>query len=271
MLFRTCAVYIKLGLSSPTMTITDKTRKILWGRSGNRCAICRQKLVVDQTAADSESVVGDECHIISSAPNGPRYDHLFDLARVDDLDNLTLLCRVHHKMVDDQHETYTTQLLQGIKINHEKWVEARFSESASIHPVRIRRIKEEVPEKLQPMVTGADLMNLVAGCHGSYMDYSQDLNEDESELVGGFLQNMKDWVDASTDLEPLDRVRASKSLREEVETLREAGFLVFAAKERQMLEGGVGIPSDFFVLHISVVRCDDPNIVRPTEEPGEEA
>ena len=56
------------------MAITDKARKVLWGRSGNRCAICRQKLVVEQTDLDAESVVGDECHIISGLPNGPRHD-----------------------------------------------------------------------------------------------------------------------------------------------------------------------------------------------------
>jgi len=34
------------------MTITDHDRKLLWGRSGNRCAICRRLLVVERTEAD---------------------------------------------------------------------------------------------------------------------------------------------------------------------------------------------------------------------------
>jgi hypothetical protein len=104
------------------MAITDKTRKILWGRSGNRCAVCRHELLVDATPADEESVVGDECHIISGKCQGPRYGPTFLLNRLDEPDNLILLCRVHHKMVDDQHETYTTEVLRSLKVNHEKWV-----------------------------------------------------------------------------------------------------------------------------------------------------
>ena len=48
------------------MPISDKNRKILWARSGNRCAICRLPLVVEQTAKDSESVIAAECHIIAA-------------------------------------------------------------------------------------------------------------------------------------------------------------------------------------------------------------
>src|SRR5579864_8713753 len=104
------------------MAITDKTRKILWGRSGNRCAICRWELVIDATAADDESVVGEECHITSGRGQGPRYDRSVPDERIDDAENLVLLCRVHHKMVDDQYETYTAELLRNLKQNHEKWV-----------------------------------------------------------------------------------------------------------------------------------------------------
>lgn len=247
------------------MAITDKTRKVLWGRSGNRCAICRQRLVVDETSVDAESVVGDECHINSGAPGGPRFDAAVEPQQIDDLSNLLLLCRVHHKMVDDQFETYTTDLLRSIKSNHERWVDAKFEESEGLPPVRIRRFKTEVPSLLAPMNSGAELLSLVSGCHGSYQTHSDDLTDDEVELVGGFLQSMKDWVDAASDLEPLDRLRSAKSLNEELEELKHHGFHVFAARERQRLEGGIGAPSDFFVFHVAVARQNDPSIVRPDE------
>ena len=53
------------------MTISDKTRKLLWGRSGNRCAYCRQELVMPGKT-DNDSIVGDECHIIAKRETGPR-------------------------------------------------------------------------------------------------------------------------------------------------------------------------------------------------------
>ncbi len=251
------------------MTISDKTRKILWGRSGNRCAVCRKKLVIDETELDAESVVGDECHIHSGAPRGPRHDPTLDVGTVDSLANLLLLCRVHHKMVDDQFETYTADVLRSIKSNHEQWVEEKFSETAGPQPVRIKRLQDEVPKKLLPITSGAQLFNLATGCGGTYQDHSDDLNDDEVDIVGGFLQSLRDWVDIASDLEPIDQVRAKKSIGDELESLRSSGFLVFAAKERQRLEGGMLGPSDFFVLHLAVVREDDPNILHSEQEARE--
>ncbi len=101
--------------------MSDKTRKVLWGRSGNRCAICKNELVIDATTQDNESVVADECHIVSSRPNGPRHDPSFPSEKIDSYDNLMLLCRTHHKMVDDQAATFTTDILRQMKANHEVW------------------------------------------------------------------------------------------------------------------------------------------------------
>lgn len=250
------------------MAISDKTRKILWGRSGNRCAICRQRLVVDETSVDAESVVGDECHINSGALNGPRYDAAIEQQSIDDLDNLLLLCRVHHKMVDDQFETYTAVLLRSIKDNHERWVDSKFKEEEGHPAIKIRRFKSEIPAQLKTVESGQELFNLAFGCHGSYQNHSDDLSDEEVEIVGGFLQNMKDWVDRASGLEPIEKVRATKSLTDELNELNElnelkrSGFLVFAAREKQRLEGGVGAPSDFVVLHVSVVRENDANIIR---------
>ena len=49
------------------------------------------------------------------SPQGPRYDASFPVARIDEPDNLILLCRVHHKIIDDQTQTYTVEALQQDK------------------------------------------------------------------------------------------------------------------------------------------------------------
>jgi hypothetical protein len=241
--------------------ISDKNRKVLWGKSGNRCAMCRHPLVLDPTDLDSESVVGDECHIVSGAQNGPRYDPNFPISAVDDLANLMLLCRVHHKLIDDQSETYTADLLRGMKANHERWVEEKLKDQPQIPPVRIRRIKSEVPTVLPAVTSGKELLNLAAGCHASYQDYSDDLNDEETDLVGGFIQNVSDWADLAAGFEPMESIRAAKSLDDEIKVLRERGFVVFAAVEKQRMEGGVGAPSIFRALHITVKRKSDPGVV----------
>jgi hypothetical protein len=104
------------------MTITDKTRKLLWGNSGTRCAACYRRLVIDETEVDDPSVVGDECHIISAQENGPRYDAAYPLHLIDTYENLVLLCRVDHKRIDDQEQTFGVARLRSMKAEHERRV-----------------------------------------------------------------------------------------------------------------------------------------------------
>jgi tetratricopeptide (TPR) repeat protein len=104
------------------VSISDKDRKILWGRSGNRCALCRRILVAERTSADNDAVVGDEAHIAARSPGGPRYGECPpDL--VDGYENLILLCKVDHKKVDDQSQHFTAARLRQVKAEHEAWVE----------------------------------------------------------------------------------------------------------------------------------------------------
>ena len=228
--------------------------------------MCRHSLVVDPTALDSESVVGDECHIISGAKEGPRHDPGFPTSEIDELSNLMLLCRIHHKLVDDQVETYTAELLRSMKANHEKWVEHKLKDQPEVPSVRIRRIKSEIPTQLPIIQSGKDLLNLAMGCHGSYPDYSNDLDDEETNLVGGFIQNVSDWADLAEGLEPIERIRAAKFLDEEIKALNERGFMVFAALENQRVEGGISGPSTFRVLHLSVKRGSDPGVVTMENE-----
>ena len=49
----------------------DKDIKILWGRSGNRCAICKLEL----TADGSLETLGEMAHVVGQSQNGPRGNH----------------------------------------------------------------------------------------------------------------------------------------------------------------------------------------------------
>jgi hypothetical protein len=88
------------------VAISDRTRKLLWGRAGGLCSKCRISLVTQGTDTDDPSVIGEEAHIISDAPNGPRHAYLPDY---DVCDNLLLLCRKDHKPADDQWRHYTVE------------------------------------------------------------------------------------------------------------------------------------------------------------------
>ncbi|GAI05870.1 unnamed protein product [marine sediment metagenome] len=81
------------------MTINNRTRKLLWGYSGNRCAYCKRELIMDATTQDDDSVVGDECHIVSDRPNGPRHNPEFLIDEIDSYSNLILKIIFFHLLV----------------------------------------------------------------------------------------------------------------------------------------------------------------------------
>jgi hypothetical protein len=60
---------------------------------------------------------GEECHIVAQSPGGPR---AAEIADVDGYQNLILLCRKHHKQVDDQRAHFTVERLKEIKREHEQ-------------------------------------------------------------------------------------------------------------------------------------------------------
>lgn len=253
------------------MAISDKSRKILWGRSGNRCAICRHELVIDATALDSDSVVGEECHIVSGKGQGPRYDPSFPIERIDEPENLILLCRVHHKMADDQCETYTAHLLQSLKTNHEAWVASTLSGEKQIPPMRIRRIKENIPTHLIRLNTGKELMNVISSSYAYSFDHDEPQSEAEVQILSGFLQEVQDWGELSWELEAGQRVEAAFRMTGMIKELEDAGFWVFGGRENQRLEGGIEPPSAWPVTILKIVRTSNPSIIKTRTQVGEAA
>lgn len=102
------------------MAYNEKTKKLLWGKSGGKCAFpkCNKDLI-----GDEDNIQGEICHIVARKKEGPRgrADYVGDL---DSEENLILLCAEHHKIVDDFPQKYTVELLQQYKKKHENEVKA---------------------------------------------------------------------------------------------------------------------------------------------------
>ena len=107
------------------MGINLKTHKFLWGKSGNKCAFenCRNDLIADETETDDEAIIGEEAHIVARKEDGPRGISNLVYEERDKYDNLILLCRKHHKIIDEQPKYYTVENLRLIKKQHEKWIQ----------------------------------------------------------------------------------------------------------------------------------------------------
>ena len=112
------------------MAISLKTHKILWARSGGKCAICKNEIVIDPVDLnDDPSILGDEAHIIARSESFTRgdYDSLSPEEH-DHYSNLILLCKNHHKQIDDQPSTYTVEELREIKSQHETAVKEHWTD-----------------------------------------------------------------------------------------------------------------------------------------------
>jgi hypothetical protein len=108
------------------MSISIKTHKMLWGRSGNICAFpdCKKELVMDETETDDSSIIGEEAHIVAQKEDGSRGVSDLTPEQRDKYDNLILLCSIHHKLIDDQPNCYTVEKIKEYKKTHEDWIKS---------------------------------------------------------------------------------------------------------------------------------------------------
>ena len=213
------------------------------------------------TPVDDESIIGDECHIVSPVFGGPRHDPEFPQEKLNDHANLLLLCKVHHKLIDDQQSEFTASRLVKIKASHEKWVSKQLDSSHSqTRPLRVRRVAESAPVFLQRIQSGKELFDIVTNAC-AFAPYYDDLRDEaEDELVAGFLQEAQDWGELGLD-SVRDRMHAARSLDDHIGELERAGFWIFGYRENQVLEGGSSPDSDWPVAHIHVLRDANPEII----------
>jgi hypothetical protein len=114
------------------MTLSIKTRVMLWGRAAGICSMpgCNLSLVMDATETDDPSLVGEICHIVAESQNGPRGVSLLALTQRNSYGNLILMCNVHHKLIDDQPNTYTVEELHKVKSQHEGFVQSQLQNNS---------------------------------------------------------------------------------------------------------------------------------------------
>jgi hypothetical protein len=107
------------------MGISPKTLKILWGRSGSRCAICKIAVVENSRTDGSPFVLGENAHIKGEKPGSARYDASMTDDQRNDCNNLVVLCPTDHSKIDKDEniKDYPVDGLQKIKTEHENWVQ----------------------------------------------------------------------------------------------------------------------------------------------------
>lgn len=238
------------------MAISEKTRKTLWGRSGNRCAMCRVELVAEKNGHNKHLNIGDECHIISARPSGPRHQPSLAID-FDSYDNLILLCKNHHRTIDELWETYTVSLLQTIKANHEKWIQDVINQANKEGSGRLTKF-------LPRLVTGKQLVDILFEVHAFQFDYDPFQTQEEMEVIAGFLQDLQDWGELSgmTVFEVGYRVEKGYEWNTNIKKVEDLGFYLFGERQQRRLKPEKeGQPLIWEVAVILVLRKDNPGII----------
>jgi hypothetical protein len=111
------------------MTINQKDIKLLWGRSGNRCAICKTELTQNKESVTAAFTLGEQAHIVGEKEEASRGKSLLSLKERNSYHNLILLCPNHHTQIDENEEDWPVEKLHQIKSEHELWVTETLSET----------------------------------------------------------------------------------------------------------------------------------------------
>lgn len=103
--------------------IPDKVQIALWAKAAGRCEYrgCNKELTGDLVAGRQDGKFGYIAHIVADSADGPRGDKVRSPLLARDIDNLMLLCPVHHKGVDvDWLVEHPEQVLLNMKAEHEE-------------------------------------------------------------------------------------------------------------------------------------------------------
>jgi len=132
---------------------SERDIKKLFALSSNQCAFpdC-----ISPIFTLTDEMVGEICHINTRSKGGPRYDKNQTEDGRHGFDNLLLLCRNHHKIVDEKPKVYTADWLKTIKHNHEQnmggIIEITQSDAVSAHKLLDAYLNIHASDEAQVMV-----------------------------------------------------------------------------------------------------------------------
>lgn len=122
------------------------------------------------------------------------------------------------------------------------------------------------PRFLVRIKSGADLFAIVGGAHAGSIENEELENADEVGMIGTFLQEMSDWGEMWSELQPSERVQQTFEFTQKLKELDGAGFAVFGVREQKAVRVADKVIPDWNVAIIRVVRSTSPAINRVIPE-----
>ena len=221
---------------------------------GRRCCICHK------FCGNNMEVH----HIKAKADGGP-----------DTFENAIPLCFDCHAMV----RQYDPKHPKGIKFSEKELIQHRDSwyaavkagiqkseEEKTVHPAKIYRQKNYQDISLKKISTGQELLALADGAFALEYSYDEPRTEKEAKAISDIIQLLNDVIDYMDVYEPADRIMFAYELNDQIIELEKSGFWLFLAIEKRVITGGTKAADSFPTLLARVVRKDNPEITKISEE-----
>lgn len=221
--------------------ISLKDAKILWGKSGGKCAISK-KDIIQEKKEGNKYIIGEVAHIEGEKPGSARYNPDMTVDR-NSYENLILLSPDFHTIIDNNPEEYTVDKLKQIKKNHEEWVEF----SLKRHMPNVTFAELEVIVKYlatTPILGSDDSMTLIPP--KEKIERNNLSTEVENLITLGMLQvkQVKEYLNKHLDIEFAERLKVG--FVKEYKKLRKEG-LVGDALFYALLDFASNNSSDFTI------------------------
>ena len=105
----------------PRDSIQSKIIPLLWGKAAGCCELCSTP-VYEEGLLRQVGNYTNVAHINAASPGGPRYDAEQTPDERGSIDNLMLICRSCHKLIDDNPDDFPTTMLRALKAEREQAV-----------------------------------------------------------------------------------------------------------------------------------------------------
>lgn len=179
--------------------------KVLWGKSGCRCALCKTPIV--ETDSDNcDYPIGEMAHIEGENDGSARYNYNMNNAQRNSSKNLLLLCPTCHTRIDKNPVDFTVERLMTMKYDHEKWV----VDTLQLSIIKIDFSELDVICKYLKSTPITILENITVIPPEEKIKKNNLSPEVGNLITMGMLQSklVKDYLNRNPDIEFSDRLRA---------------------------------------------------------------
>jgi hypothetical protein len=159
------------------MSILQKDIKLLWGKSGNRCALCKKELSLSSERTTGSFPIGEQAHIVGARQDAPRGKSILSEQERNSYANLILLCPNDHALIDKNSSDWPADKLYVLKAQHELWVQQTLAETVDSKKVVSQTIVASIVDHAVEKCRLAEWQNWTSYALSSEPRWPSDLPE----------------------------------------------------------------------------------------------